>query len=274
MQLFKNKNFLSFGKIQIIFTSSMKELVRNRFTVFIMTILPVILFSVIYYATATYPMTFMLQSTTITVTMKDVHTVTGSLTALSLLAGIAGFYLAIGSRNVDRRLIAVGFSSITIVLVKLIITLVFVVIGSIFLFGLEMVFHPPNDVVIFFGALLTIGLMYGLIGILVACVLPKEFEGSLIILTLSFLDTMFITNPMSPGTYNTLFSEAFPGYGPVQLVLSASFSGINSGLSSILLLSYFYIFILSLIVGIFYWQSTKLYSRKVSNYNLNPEVSS
>lgn len=274
MQLPKNKNFSSFDKIQIIFTSSMKELVRNRFTVFIMTVLPVILFGVIYYATATYPMTFLVHSTSITATMKDVHTVTGSLTALSLLAGIAGFYLAIGSRSVDRRLISVGFSSITIVLVKLIITFVFVFIGSVFLFGLEMAFHPPNDPFVFFIALLTIGLMYGLIGILVACLLPKEFEGSLIILTLSFLDTMFITNPMSPGTYNTLFSKIFPAYGPAQLVLSASFSDKNSGLYSILILSYAYIFILSLIVGFFYWQSTKLYSRTISIQNLDLKVRS
>ena len=268
MQILEKKSNFSIEKAKIIFLSFMKELLRNKFTVFIMTALPVIIFSVIYYATTTILMTFKVNSSTITVSMKDVHTVTGSLTAISLLAGIAGFYLAIGSRSIDRRLISSGYSSQLIVFVKLFITVFFVIIGSIFLIILELIFRPPNNLVPFSLALIFTGIMYGLIGILVASLIPREFEGSLIILTLSFLDTMFITNPMSPGTYNTAFSKLFPAYAPVQLVLNASFISDNSKIPTLYIISFIYIFILMLFVGYFYWRSTKLYNKSSINQSI------
>ncbi|MHA2232680.1 MAG: hypothetical protein ACXAB4_09330 [Candidatus Hodarchaeales archaeon] len=202
-----------------LFEAMTKDLFRNRFTLMTMLMLPIFIFGIAFIATTDEPMPVELQDETVIVPMVDVHTFTASLTAIAILTGIGGFYMTLISQQNDRRLIMAGYRSFNIVMVKVGISLLILGLGSILIFFLTMFVLPPKVPEVFFVGVLGAGLLYAIVGILVANLIPKEFEGSILVLLFAFVDTMLITNPMAPGTYQTTLSQLFPGYAPVQLAL-------------------------------------------------------
>ncbi|MFQ6124822.1 MAG: ABC transporter permease [Candidatus Heimdallarchaeota archaeon] len=212
-------------RFRVICRLMMKEFFRNRFAIFTMLLLPIFTLVIAFVATKDVLMLVALDSgEVISISMLEVHVVTATLTGIAIMTAMAGFYITISSAKRDRRLFLSGYRAIHIVGAKALICGVVLLAGSSLVYSLTVLFVSPKNHLIAYGAVLLVGFVYVFLGILVGSLVPREFEGSLLVLLISFIDTMLITNPMSSGSYRTLFSKMFPGYSPVQIMLEATFT--------------------------------------------------
>lgn len=251
-------------QFRVICRLMMKEFFRNRFAIFTMLLLPIFTLVIAFVATKDVPMLVALDSgEVVLVSMLEVHVVTATLTGIAIMTAMAGFYITISSTKRDRRLFLSGYRAIHIVGTKALICGVVLLAGSFLVYSLTVLFVTPKSHLIAYGAVLLVGLVYIFLGILVGSLVPREFEGSLLVLLISFIDTMLITNPMSSGTYRTLFSKTFPGYSPVQVMLEAAFTPPVSNLVFPTVGSLLYTLFLGIVALWIFWKKNKI-ARKVA----------
>lgn len=147
---------------------------------------------------------------------------TGALFATTFLTAIIGLFQVISARRGDERLVLCGFSQTT-----LLATRVVTVIGSallaagasfVVLWLLVAVAAPLAT----FGALLAGGIVYGLLGMCVGALIPRELEGSLILVFIVDVDVA-LTSGLFATT--TAVPSYFPLYHPHALLSSAVLDG-------------------------------------------------
>jgi hypothetical protein len=147
--------------------------------------------------------------------------ITGTLFAVAFLAGLIGLFQVIGARNGDERLALCGLPRSTLLLTRIVALLIVAGVGTIVAFG---VFAWRVDVaapVLAFGVLAAAGLLYGLIGVLVGTLLPRELEGSLVLVFMADLD-----NVLSSGLFDVgAVAEFAPLYHPHELFTAAVLDG-------------------------------------------------
>lgn len=180
-----------------------------------------------WWVTADIPMVFGFATNdeTVTKSMIDVHVVTGALTAIAITASIFGFILISENRKTDARLQLMGYSSLSISLASLLslfITMVFaVVLVSIIALQLTTVKDSTGLVL----AITLITILYTTLGTIMGEIVSNVTEGTLVLLILSFMDLMLLSNPMGGGVYLESWTYFLPGFWPVQLALESAFIG-------------------------------------------------
>jgi len=146
---------------------------------------------------------------------------TGTLFAVAFLAGLIGLFQAISARSGDERLALCGFPRSTLLLTRLATLVVVAGTGALVAFA---VFAWRVDVAapaLALGVLALAGLLYGLIGVLVGTVLPRDLEGSLVLVFLADLD-----NVLSSGLFDVGAPAEFaPLYHPHELFTAAVLEG-------------------------------------------------
>lgn len=211
----------------------LKNLFRQLSIVFSSVILPLVTLWATWWVTADLPMSFGLANSEETVarSMIDVHVVTGSLTAMAITAGLFGFIITEEHRKINDRLELTGYSPTTIsiaMFLTLFVTLSFSIGLTAFLANL---LASPKDPYGLTLAIVLVSLIYVSLGNLVATLLPKVTEGTLLLLITAFIDLMVLTNPMGGGVYLESWTYYLPGFWPVQVALEAAFVG-NASIST------------------------------------------
>ncbi len=104
--------------------------------------------------------------------------------------------------------------------------------------------YQPKDTAGVFIAVFLITVVYAAFGNLIGSFYPKIMEGSLIVLLVSFIDLMIISNPMGESLYLQSWTYYVPGFWPTQLVLEAGFIGKSADIISYAALALIYAIIL------------------------------
>lgn len=150
--------------------------------------------------------------------------ITGAVFATGALAGVLGLFQMISARNADRRLVISGFRPSELVVSRFTTVLVVsLAISAISTATLAWLLSGSLDApLIVFGSLTLAGLTYGLLGMLVGTILPRELEGSLLLVILADMDNVFASGLFNIDEDITQFA---PLSHPHELVSQAVFSG-------------------------------------------------
>lgn len=135
---------------------------------------------------------------------------TGALFAVAFLAGLVGLFQVIGARGGDERAAVAGFPRRTMLLTRLATMVVVGLAGAaVALVALDyrVDVAAPG---LAFGALVLAALVYGLLGVVVGTLLPRELEGSIVLVFLADLD-----NALSSGLFPIEASASVPLLGEV-----------------------------------------------------------
>ncbi|MFW9990601.1 MAG: ABC transporter permease [Candidatus Odinarchaeota archaeon] len=204
----------------------LKDMTRQKAIIFSCFILPVVIIWSTWWVTADFPMLFRLDNgQEIAASMIDVHVITGGLMAMAITAGLFAFIITSENQKIADRLKLAGYSPRSITLGTLLALLT--VLAGAMVIAVLLVFslYQPEDNVGVLLAVILVTLVYAALGNLLGTVYPKVMEGTLLILFVSFLDLMLLTNPMGEGLYLEPWTYFLPGFWTVQLALEAGFLG-------------------------------------------------
>jgi len=121
---------------------------------------------------------------------KTAGRLNGALFATAFLAGLLGLFQVVSAARADRRLVVAGYPRVTLFVARLASVLVVVAVAAVLSLSTLWVGVAPEAPLAAFGSLLLAGLTYGLVGVLVGSVLPRELEGSLVLVTLADMDAI------------------------------------------------------------------------------------
>lgn len=148
--------------------------------------------------------------------------VIGAAFATAFLAGLVGLFQAIGARGSDGRLEAAGFPRMALLVSRMATTVVIAGVAamvSLTVVALGTDVAAPGWALL---ALLTAGLIYGLVGALVGQLLPRDLEGSLVLVFLADIDTALSSGFFETGTG---LASWFPLSHPIAAFQAAVYDG-------------------------------------------------
>jgi len=148
----------------------------------------------------------------------------GAIFGVAIIAGLLGLVQMISARLADRRLVQVGYPPRTLLATRLATLAVITVAVAAVNVAVLFVLVSPAAPLWTFAFLVLAGLVYAFLGALVGAVLPRVFEGSLVVVFLAMMDAFLAGD--SPLTADVPgFVEYFPLYHPKELLRSAVFEG-------------------------------------------------
>jgi hypothetical protein len=223
------------GRVLALAETHLRNMLRQRSIIFSCFILPVVIIWSTWWITADFPMVFSLandEGLRIAANMIDVHVVTGGLTAMGITAGLFTFILVADNNRISERLRLMGFSPIAINLGSFLPLLIVLVVAALVSTGLSVTLAKPADWRGIAVSIFLVTLVYSAFGNMVGTIFPKHLEGTLIVLVVSFIDLMLVSNPMGEGIYLQDWTNYSPGFIPVQISLESGFSELPASILS------------------------------------------
>lgn len=183
------------------------ELTRQPLTLALLLVLPPVVVEVYGVALSSFP--------NLPATTADPATtgrLTGALFAVAFLAGLVGLFQVIGARRGDERLTVAGFSRRALLASRLATMVVVAVAGasvSLLVVAASVDVAAPA---VALGVLVLAALIYGLLGVVVGTLLPRELEGSLVLVFAADFD-----NALSAGVFDVGATVAVPVVGDLAV---------------------------------------------------------
>ncbi|UJG39780.1 MAG: ABC transporter permease [Candidatus Heimdallarchaeum aukensis] len=203
---------------------TLKSLLRNKTIVFSSLILPILTLLSTWWVTVDELMSFELQNNEqLYQSMKDVHILTGALTAVAITSGIISYILTVENNMISPRLKITGYTQLEISLSLLVSIFTILSLANISTFLLSLLLFWPKNPAGVLVAILFTTIIYTVFGFFIGFYFTKIMEGTLIVLIFSFIDLMMISNPMGGEIYLKPWTKFFPGFWPTQIVLHAGF---------------------------------------------------
>jgi len=183
----------------------LSELVRQPLTLSLLLVLPPVVIEMYGVAVESFP-----QLPTLSADPATVGRMTGALFAVAFLAGLVGLFQVISARNGDERAAIAGFPRWVMLLTRLVTMFVVALVGAgvaFAVFNYRVAVAAPG---LAFGVLVLAALVYGLLGVIVGTLLPRELEGSIVLVFLADMD-----NALSSGLFPIEASASLPVVGDV-----------------------------------------------------------
>lgn len=181
------------------------ELARQPLTLATMVVLPPVVIEMYGIAVESFP-----QLPTLAGDPATVGRMTGALFAVAFLAGLVGLFQIISAREGDERAAIAGFPRWAMLTTRLVTMVIIALAGAVVAF-ITLSYHvavaTPS---LAFGILVLAALVYGLLGVVVGTLLPRELEGSLVLVFLADMD-----NALSSGLFPIDAAVAVPLVGDV-----------------------------------------------------------
>ncbi|MFB6150413.1 MAG: hypothetical protein ABEJ40_01275 [Haloarculaceae archaeon] len=114
--------------------------------------------------------------------------VNGAVFAAAFLAGLIGLFQVVSAVQADDRLGICGFDRAELFLSRLGTVVVVSLVAAAAAFGALLRTVTPEAPLVAFGALALAALTYGLVGVLIGSLLPRELEGSLVLVFVTDFD--------------------------------------------------------------------------------------
>jgi hypothetical protein len=196
-------------RLEVGLASAMREFVREPVNLALLVALPPLVIVSYGSIMSSFPeLPYMSRSP------ETLGAVAGTLFVAAFLPGVIGLFQVISARRADERLSLAGFPRATLFATRLLTVLA----SSLLTAGVALaVLTTRTDVAALpaaFAVLVLVGVLYGLVGMLVGTVLPRELEGSLVLIFLADLD-----EALASGVVRTdaAFTELLPLHYPHEL---------------------------------------------------------
>jgi hypothetical protein len=154
----------------------------------------------------------------------DLGRLLGAIFGVAIIAGLMGLVQMISAREADRRLVQAGFSPRTLLATRLATLAGVTVVIAAVNFGVLWITIGTEAPLLVFAFLALAGIVYAFLGALVGAVLPRLFEGSLVVVFLAMMDA-FLSGDSPLAADVPEFVKYFPLYHPKELLQSAAFDG-------------------------------------------------
>lgn len=205
----------------------LKTMFRQKSIIFSCFLLPLFTLWSTWWVTAEIIMDFPLENgARIASNMINVHVVTGGLTAIAITSGLFGFVLTADSRRIAERLRIMGYSPLTINLGWFFALFGVLLLSAMTTAILVVILYEPVSITGIVVAIVLTTFIYTAFGYLIGIFLPKIMEGTLIVLLVSFIDLMLLSNPMGEAIYLTSWTKVVFGFWPTQIALESAFIGL------------------------------------------------
>lgn len=136
----------------------------------------------------------------------------GALFAVAFLAGLVGLFQLLSARRGDERAAVAGLPRHTTLASRLVTVSAIAVCGATIAFAALAFRVTVAAPALAFASLVAAGLLYGLLGVLVGTVVPRELEGSVVLVFLADID-----NALSSGLFPVDFAVSLPVAGELQV---------------------------------------------------------
>lgn len=184
------------------------ELGRQPVTLAMLLVLPPVVVEVYGVAMESFPV-----APSMAADPATVGRMTGTLFAVAFLAGLVGLFQIISAQDGDERLAVAGFPRPAMLAARLATMAVVAGLAAAVayaVFGSRVAVEAPA---LAFAVLVLSGLLYGLLGVVVGSLVPRELEGSLVLVFLADVD-----NALSSGLFPVGWSVPLPAVGDVSVV--------------------------------------------------------
>lgn len=199
--------------------ANVHSFVRTPLTVALALLLPIVVIEGWGQAMAGLP-----TMPTIEAIPLDLGRVLGAIFGVAIIAGLMGLVQMISAREADRRLVHAGYPPRTLLATRL-ATLAGVTLAvAAITFAVLQVTVAPDAPALTVAFLVLAGLVYAFVGALVGAVLPRLFEGSLVVVFLAMTDA-FLSGDSPLAAEVPDFVAYFPLYHPKELLQAAVFDG-------------------------------------------------
>lgn len=167
-----------------------RSFIREPFTVVLLIVLPALSIQIYGVSMGQFPEVGFFQTTA---SLTTTGQITGAVFATGALAGVLGLFQMISARTADRRLAICGFRGVELVGARFAtVAAASVVVSVVATLSLTVLVDDSVGAPfgVFLGLVLASGI-YGLLGIVIGSVLPRELEGSLLLVILADVDNIF-----------------------------------------------------------------------------------
>ncbi|MFB6112188.1 MAG: hypothetical protein ABEJ35_06605 [Halobacteriaceae archaeon] len=195
----------------------LREVVRQRTTTAMLLVLPPTVILTYGAAMSAFPALPFVEGDPATA-----GRVIGAAFATAFLAGLVGLFQAIGARGTDRRLVLAGFPRATLVASRVVMTVVIAGMAAAVSLSVVATSTRLAAPIAAFVALMSGGLVYGLLGAIVGQLLPRELEGSLVLVFVADADTALSSGLFETGTG---LAAWFPLAHPIDAFQAAVYDG-------------------------------------------------
>ncbi|MFB6198560.1 MAG: hypothetical protein ABEI52_09890, partial [Halobacteriaceae archaeon] len=169
---------------------------------------------------------------------ETVGATAGTLFVAAFLPAVIGLFQVISARRADERLTLAGFPREVLFLSRLLSVLVASLLTAIVSMSVLLVRVDVEAILSGGLVLVFVGVLYGCIGMLIGAILPRELEGSLVLIFLVDMDEALASGVMQT---DSDFTKLFPLHYPHDL-FQASVEGSRIATTD---------FVLTLIYGVF-----------------------
>lgn len=236
-----------------------KILLRNRLTVGLLLIIPLVFLGVVYLTSSTREIAFKLGSlsddTIIAVPELDLNIIFMAVALSGFLVSFYALTLIQKNRETYRRLLVCGFG-LNALLISFFITQALLTAGiAAYLTAIIVLFLNPLHWVGVFWGLFLIGMVYASYASLIGSIVNGQLEGIFLIVLLANIDAGWLQNPIFyAGAENQIIIRYLPAFYPSQATLIKAFTDFASlkpvicslayaiGLMLISILAYFFKF--------------------------------
>jgi hypothetical protein len=161
----------------------LRALLRHPLHLVFLLVLPPVVIEVYGMAMASFPEVPFMQ--TLPATMGRIN---GAIFAAAFLAGLIGLFQVISAREADSRLQLAGFRRWELFLTRLATILVVSLVAAVAAFTVLAWQVDVTAPGVALAALALAALLYGLLGVLIGALVPKELEGSLLLVFVADFD--------------------------------------------------------------------------------------
>lgn len=176
----------------------------------------------------------------------------GALFATAFLTGLIGLFGTVSAATADRYLVFSGYSPPVLFTTRVLVSVgvaavaAAVSLGSLVAFGTDVASLPAA-----YGVLVLAGILYGLLGVVVGALVPRELEGSLVLVFLADMDSFLAGEVLA---VKTDLVKLMPLHYPHQLFSSAVDTGTLA--SDSVLAAFVYLAVLFVAAGVAYAAAT------------------
>jgi ABC-2 type transport system permease protein len=199
-----------------------RDVVRQPATLAMLAVLPPFVVFLYGAAMTSFPDVGFLQGSAATY-----GRVGGALFATAFLSGLVGLFGTVSAARADRYLSFSGFSPTVLFATRVLVSVgvaavaAAVSLGAVVAAGTDVASIPTA-----YAVLVLAGVLYGLVGVVVGALLPRELEGSLVLVFLADLDSFLSGDVLR---VNTDLVEFLPLHAPHALLTAAVRDGSLAG---------------------------------------------
>ncbi len=232
-------------------------LLRNRLTLGLILIIPIVFLGVVYLTSGTNEIAFKLGSlandNVIKVKELDLNIIFMTVALSGFLVSFYALVLVQRNRETYRRLLICGFGLPSLLISFFITQALLTAAIAAYLTGIITLFLSPLHWMGVFWGLFLIGMVYAAYASLVGSLVRGHLEGIFMIVLLANIDAGWLQNPLFyAGAQNQIIIRYLPAFYPSQVTLIKAFSDHESYVAALYAIAYAFLLMLLSVLAYFF----------------------